>query len=363
MTADDPTQLMVPVPDISVTVVSNSPSHVGTGGGEESSRREKRVKTKILLRGRSVDEVGSLSDRSVTPESPFMFTPPVTLSRPPPPAKEEEEIKNTLGFSSFGSDALGLNNIPPLTVCPFSYERMDLREVSSRERRRRSEQESMSPMSPLKEEPAEDSLYSSFEGSEISDQEREEGQRRRRRKEREGRRKGETVQPRLLTVGEGLKLEIAEVVGEGGSDGGEDALESVPARKISDCSNRSVDSGTKMSEVSKDEDECSSHRKLSNLSEASQNDFEEDERGRERERKSVSPVPSLPVRPLKRRNSVHSKIDFFNKWIQQHLQGPVGRRPARRRWLTRTQSELTFSSLPPLPVSPRRGSLLPDDTT
>ena len=241
-------------------------------------------------------------------------------------------------------------------------------------------------MSPLREEAAEDSLYSSFEGSEMSDQEGEERHRQRRREgrahpERKGvretRRKGETVQPRLLTVGAGMRVELGEGGGGGGggggeevSDGGEDVAENAPARKISDCSNRSVDSGTKMSEASKDDDDFF-HRKLSDLSEASQNDFEmeeEEERKREHQQTSESPAPTSPSlpghhRPLKRSGSVHNKIDFFNKWIQQHhlpsRDQPGERRKRGKRWqLLRTQSAMEFTGLP-APSNSRRGSLLP----
>ena len=386
-------QLMVPVPDISVTAASSSPSPiVGVADSTRKSRRSKSGGTKVLLRGSSVDDVGSTSDRSLTPESPYHTTPPVTLSHPHP-------VPNSLPLtlSQIHQDSLSHHHQSPanqtkkeslrvaseltlsLTACPFSREH--LRESPFVERREHSEVESVTTMSPLREEVAEDSFYSSFEGSEISDQEGEErrGQRRRRERRlhwepegdklwRETRRMGETVQPRLLTVAGRQRVDSGDLGGEVGSDGTEETLENTPARKISDCSNRSVDSGTKMSEVSKDEDELS-HRKLSDLSEASQNDFEtvEDEETK-RQRKSESPVPtspSLPPRPLRRRGSVHNKIDFFNHWIQQHIH-QSGRRPvgARKRPLVRAQSDVGFTSTDlHLSLSPRRQSLLPDSGT
>jgi hypothetical protein len=141
----------------------------------------------------------------------------------------------------------------------------------------------------------------------------------------------------------------------------EDAGEGVPARKISDCSNRSVDSGVKMSEVSKDDE---FQRKLSDLSEASQNNSEVEEDGREGEgrggREEAEPVsPALP--PVRdRSDSVHDKVDFFNKWIlrQQEtcLQALVAVRKKRSR-LVRTQSEVLMSE--PTSLPPRRGSMFP----
>ena len=278
----------------------------------------------MLLKGRSLDEIGHLSDRSVTPESPFLSAPPVTLSQPQTPTDPVKKQNQTL---SPLSDTHSFS-----FRCPFKEHGL---EVSFQDvRREKSDRDSLSTMSPLREEAAEDSLYSSFEGSEMSDQEGEERHRQRRREgrahpERKGvretRRKGETVQPRLLTVGAGMRVELGEGGGGGGgggggeevSDGGEDVAENAPARKISDCSNRSVDSGTKMSEASKDDDDFF-HRKLSDLSEASQNDFEmeeEEERKREHQQTSESPAPTSPSlpghhRPLKRSGSVHNKIDF-----------------------------------------------------
>ena len=346
-------QLLVPVPDISVTAAStnSSPIHRGTG---ELVNQGQRVKTKFLLKGRSLDEIGTLSDRSVTPESPFLSLPPVTLSQPQSPIETTKKHKLTSPVT------------PENSSFPFKCPMM--REQGHFGERERSDRESLLTMSPLREEAAEDSLYSSFEGSEMSDQEPGEEKRRQRKKEgrpysKGWRRRGETVQPRLLTVGGGLRVELEEDRGrEEGSDGAEDTLESSPARKISDCSNRSVDSGTKMSEVSKDDDDYF-HRKLSDLSEASQNDFElEEEEGEQR--KSESPVPtspSLPVhRPLKRSGSVHNKIDFFNRWTQEHQLPPSGGRKTGKRWqLLRTRSAVEFAGSS-APTSPHRSSLLQD---
>ena len=368
---DGPGQrLLVPVPDISVTAASTNSSPIHREAGE-LTQPGRRGLTKVLLKGRSLDEIGNFSDRSVTPESPFLSLPPVTLSQPQSP------IETTSKKPDLTSSAIPEGSSFSLR-CPITSHlgKSSLQEI----RRERSDCDSLSTMSPLREEAAEDSLYSSFEGSEMSDQEGEEKRRQRRKEERhyfkswrEMRRKGETVQPRLLTVGGGgLRVELEEDGGgEEGSDCAEDTPDNSPARKISDCSNRSVDSGTKMSEVSKDDDDYI-HRKLSDLSEASQNDFEVEEeegrRGREVRRKSESPVPtspSLPVHPpLKRSGAIHNKIDFFNSWIQAHTR-PSGRRKSGKRWqLLRTQSAVEFAA-PPAPNRPRRGSLLPllqDDT-
>ena len=359
-------QLIVPVPDISVTAASSSPSPIIGGGGAGSTRRGKGG-TRVLLRGRSADEVGSLSDRSVTPESPFFSPPPATL----PPHTLTEMPKRQQDQSSPHSESYSMKSSPHSESYsmryPFSGDSARLGEAGFQEaRRERGERGSLSAMSPLHEETGEDSLYSSFEGSEPSDQENEEKKRHRRRDGRplwgrrggrETRRKGETVQPRLLKVMGGVRVGVGEMAGEEGSDAAEDTPESVPARKISDCSNRSVDSGTKMSEVSKDDDELS-HRKLSDLSEASQNDFEVEE-----ERRSESPAPSSPAPLLKRSGSVHNKVDFFNQWIQSHQLPPSSQQSGRKkqgrpRRLLRSQSEVVFAGLRP-PPSPRRGSLLP----
>ena len=346
------------------------------------------------------DRENERDDDSITPESPFLCAPPTTTQgeacrspgRLPPPSQEVRKPRVTLH---------GLTNLALSGRCPFSG---GFGARCSSESGGRGgggvmgeDRGSVSTLSSLREEATEDSLYSSFEGSEISDQELENERRQRKEGQGEGeregeeekqlgqgreercrhwrerRRKGETVQPRLLMavggrirvgVGPGGESEVGGGGGGGGggqSDGAEDTPESVPVRKISDCSSRSVDSGTKMSEVSKDDEEC--QRKLSDLSEASQHDSEEEEpaEGQRREKTTNPRPPSLQKNILRRSGSVHKKIDFFNKWVTthaQHYQSAEEADTARRKRgrLVRAQSEVVFS-VSSLEQTPRRGSL------
>ena len=362
-------QLIVPVPDISVTAASSSPSPISNGPLELNTQKNlfveglNRMSENLrVIRGGS----GSDSDESITPESPFMCAPPATL---------EEACLSAQEACKKPTEEDALLNFPLPSGCPFSG-RVGEGVRWSEGPGMREERVSVSAMSPLREEATEDSLYSSFEGSEISDHEPED---RRQRREREGerwqrpgrqekqrrwrdsRRKGETVQPRLLTVGGGrLRVGIGpggdnevQIVGTGQLDGGEDMVESIPVRKISDCSSRSNDSGTKMSEVSNEE--C--QRKLSDLSEASQQESEGEgvllDQQRRDIKKSINPQPSTNRR-LHRSDSVHNKIEFFNKWIIQHQHAATRRKRSK---LLRTQSEVMFNELSLPAAAPRRGSL------
>ena len=284
------------VPDISVTSASSSPSPVQTATREDSAERVKEAAGILKKqstshepprRERESNLETETDDESSTPESPFMFVPQCRVVEAPEASSAGKGEKLSLSCKS----DLSLSNI--LGNFPFNgLERSGWSESVSwgrvgREKKTQHKYDSVSSMSPLREDATEDSLYSSFEGSETSDQERDDrrqsnGERERLERGRDGRRRGETVQPRLRAARGGLNVTVCRAeLGDGRhSDGADDAAESVPVRKISDCSSRSVDSGTKMSEISKDEEEC--QVKLSDLGEASQDNSEmEEEGGRE----------------------------------------------------------------------------------
>ena len=358
----------VPVPNISVTSASSSSPPIQKCQVERVEQVVGVLNHLKLHPAQEPFQAGSdtETDESTTPESPFVFSPlPATGPR------------NRQEYSLSGRSSLSPLNI--FGSCQFGggegSRRGEGAFLGPKKEGGKRELESLSSMSPIREEATEDSLYSSLEGSEMSDQELDERRRRRSERGREARWKGEMVQPRLLA----LRVSIGQGdIGDGGhSDGTEETGENVPMRKISDCSNRSVDSGTKMSEISKDDDEC--HRKLSDLSEASQNNSEvEEERegggeggggggeggggGRDiAESDSSGPVSPSELPPLRGRSgSVHNKVDFFNRWIQnrQESLASVAVRKKRSK-LLRTQSEVVFSELPFISPSPRRGSLYP----
>ena len=376
--------LVVPVPNISVTAAANSPSPIDIGTAHSGDHDRTVIDMFNPLKAAHKSSHGEGGQEAMVPESLLVSVPKLSLQERRSATQQKRRERLSLPSSS------NLSPLSSLGSCPFSSvtESGHWSEgVSLGRLRRECELDSVSSMSPLREEATEDSLYSSFEGSEVSDQEHEERRQRREERERrrsseggrvrerqglerwrEMRRKGETIQPRLLTVGGGLKVTVGagDLAGDmvGQSDGTEDMNETTPIRKISDCSSRSVDSGTKMSEISKDDEDC--QRKLSDLSEASQNDsaVEEEERGeRERSEGARSDIsePTFPVRPLRRRGLVHNKVDFFNKWIQHHCDTstmPQTLQKKRSR-LCRTQSERVFSNLSSVrQAPPRRGSLL-----
>ena len=389
---DDPGQeLIVPVPNISVTSASSSPSPSGVDSAVRAREMESilpQLKDASQHCRGSEEESGEERNGSVTPESPLLSVVQGTLAE----RRLNSQLKRRDRLTNRGT-------LSPLTLspgsCPFasgggeSGRCHDGALLGTAGERRERELDSVSSMSPLREEATEDSLYSSFEGSEISDQElegrrqqgEEEGRRGRERERqkraerwRETRRKGETVRPKLLTVGRGLRVTVgpADPASEGGGGGGgqsdgttEDTSENVPLRKISDCSNRSVDSGTKMSEISKDDDDCP--RKLSSLSEASFNTSEveaEEEREKREEgggRGGGKTAAVSPTEQRERSGSVHSKVDFFNSWIKRHhshLRQVADSLKRNRSRLSRTQSEVAFRDISAVP-QPRRGSLLP----
>lgn len=371
--ADDPGPLQVAIPDISVTSASSSPSPISKATVNSTEQVEKVVGLLKHLKQQSAHVEPSPgnsdveTDESNTPESPFIPFEPISQNTAASGFPSEKEHL----WSRGGEDST-----------PFT---------SAKGRQRFEEatyqgplkERQFSSLSPVGEEVAEDSLYSSFDGSEISDLELEERQRQL-SKRREGeqqhmsrgrvvRRNGETVRPKLLKTGKNLRVSV--ILGDigGGGQGNigdrghldriEDGGETIPVRKISDCSSRSVDSGTKMSDISKDEEE--GVRKLTDLSEASQNDSEmEEERGGGRggAKPSNSPL-SLDLPPLRERSgSVHNKIDFFNRWLL-HRQEPMTSSAVRKKRsrLLRTQSEIITSELTLVfPPSPRRGSALPE---
>ena len=315
------------VPDISVTSASSSPSPVQTATREDSAERVQQ--TAGILKKQSTSHepprreresnLETETDESSTPESPFMFVPQCRAVEVPEASSAGKGEK--LSFSC--KSDLSLSNI--LGNFPFNgLERSGWNESVSwgrvgREKKTQTHKyDSVSSMSPLREDATEDSLYSSFEGSETSDQERDDsrqrnGERERLERGRDGRRRDETVQPRLRAARGGLNVTVCRAeLGDGRhSDGADDAGESVPVRKISDCSSRSVDSGTKMSEISKDEEE--GQVKLSDLSEASQHNSEmEEEGGREalgeraqigETREEISEMSNLLSRPPARGKS------------------------------------------------------------
>ena len=181
-------------------------------------------------------------------------------------------------------------------------------------------------------------MYGSIEGSDISDLEAEErrggggGSGGRERGRERGRKKGESRRPVLLNVtggcgGEGCRVMSGRDLGDiRGWEGVDYCNKTSQMRKISDCSSRSADSGTKMSEISKDEDEMM--RKLSvasNVSDISEVAVPYDEEeggggeGRRGEREGrggeIEDEERKMIRvPLNRRSSglVHSKVEFFN---------------------------------------------------
>ena len=314
------------VPDISVTSASSSPSPVQTATREDSVERVQEAAGILKKQSTSHEppwreqesNLETETDESSTPESPFMFIPQCRIVEAPEASSAGKGEKLSLSCKS----DLSLSNI--LGNFPFNgQERSGWSESASwgrvgREKKTQHKYDSISSMSPLREDATEDSLYSSFEGSETSDQERDDrrqrnGEREQLERGRDGRRRGETVQPRLRAARGGLNVTVCRAeLGDGRhSDGADDAAESVPVRKISDCSSRSVDSGTKMSEISKDEEEC--QVKLSDLSEASQDNSEmEEEGGREalgeraqigETREETSEISNLLSRPPARGKS------------------------------------------------------------
>ena len=386
--ADDPGPLQVAVPHISVTSASSSPSPIHKDTVNSTEQVQKVVGLLNHLKQQSA-HIGPFhrdsdveTDESNTPESPFVpYLQPIPQETAATASPSEK--KHSLLWNIGGEDTTPLNSIGmyPFTSAKGTRQRFEEGMYLGAKGRQEHQFESLSSLSQLREEGGEDSLYSSFDGSEMSDPELEEKQRRL-SKRREGqqpvrgrvvvRRNGETVRPRLLKTGHNLRVSVIQDSGVGGlgniRDRGhldriEDGGETIPVRKISDCSSRSVDSGTKMSDISKDEED--GLRKLTELSEASQNDSEmEEERGGGRggaigiAEPSHSPLsPDLP--PLRGRSgSVHNKIDFFNRWLLRRQESMAS--SAVRKKLLRTQSEVIFSELTSVLPAPRRGSMFPD---